>query len=48
MADLVKQFKKDSLKVLEAERRLLREEHYARLQAWERMKELTDESNKEN
>ncbi len=38
----------DLLKILEAERQALREDHYARLQAWERMKSITGDAEKNN
>ena len=38
----------DLLKTLEAERQALRSDHYARLQAWERMKNITGEAERKN
>ena len=40
------QFAKELLKVFKTERQVLREDHYARLQAWERMKSITGEAEK--
>jgi hypothetical protein len=40
------QFEKTLLKALEIERQILRDDHYARLQAWERMKRITGDAEK--
>ncbi|MFH1620278.1 MAG: hypothetical protein ABIG11_10320 [bacterium] len=45
---LAQQFEDETRKMLEAQRRILREDHYTRLQAWEKMKTLTERAEEQN